>query len=213
MGVVFERFTVDARRVIVLAAEEARLLNHHFIGTEHLLLGIMRHDGSAGFRLLQLFDVPADDVRGRVEEIVGQGQGAPADHIPFTPRAKKVLEMSLRESRRLGDRCIGSEHVLLGLLREGDGVGAQLLRERGVRLAAVEARLGDVEREQPPSEEDQPADVPEAEDMIHVPAEDFARLVAEVARLRDLLHHHGIDPDEQLPPQPGIGDDADPPVA
>ena len=158
-----------------------------------------------------------------MEEIIGRGQGAPSGHIPFTPRAKKVLEMSLREALQLGDNYIGSEHLLLGLLREGQGIGAQVLAERGVTLGAVRERLGDVEREGPPagSASSVTAELSERvgagliqedplEGMIHLPAEDFARLVAEAARLRDLLRHHGIDPDEQ---PPGIGDEGDTPVA
>jgi len=211
---VFERFTDQARRVVVGAQEDARDLNHHYIGTEHILLGIMQC-GGAGFHLLELFEVPLDEVRERVLEIVGRGQGPPPNHIPFTPRAKKVLEMSLREALQLRENFIGSEHLLLGLLREGEGIGAQILSARGVTLTAAKARLGDVEREEAP--EPQPGDPPrdlgdDGEEMIHVPAEDFARLVADVARLRDLLRHHGIDPDEELP-EPGIGDDGDTPVA
>lgn len=208
----FERFSDQARGVVVLAQEEARLLDHDFIGTEHLLLGLLRFNGCAASGLLELFEVPFDVVRGRVEEIIGRGQkGPPSGHIPFTPRAKVVLEMSLREALALGDHHIGSEHVLLGLLREGQGVGAQVLAERGVTLEAVRARFDDVERERPPVDDDSERE-PEtdAEGMIHVPAEDFARLVAEVARLRDLLRHHGIDPDHE---PPGIGDEGDSPVA
>jgi ATP-dependent Clp protease ATP-binding subunit ClpC len=220
MVTVFERFTDAARRVVVGAQAEAYALNHDYIGTEHILLGVLRDDAGAGFRLLGLFEVPIDEVRQRVEEIIGRGGGSPpAGHIPFTPRAKKVLEMSLREALQLGDNFIGSEHVLLGLLREGQGVGAQVLAERGVTLTALRDRLEDVERD--PGPEPRPGDPPPGagedddpgEEMIHVPGEHFARLVAEVARLRELLRHHGIDPDEQLPPEPGLGDDRDPPVA
>jgi ATP-dependent Clp protease ATP-binding subunit ClpC len=209
---VFERFTDNARQVVVLAQEEARLLDHNWIGTEHILLGIMRHKGSAGFRLLELLNVPpAVNVRERVLEIVGPGrQSSPPGHIPFTPRAKKVLEMSLREALALGDGFIGSEHLLLGLLREGDGVGAQILVESNITRAAVQARLGDIEREEAPPAGDAPADEPGGEEMIHIPAADFGRLVAMVTRLRELLRHHGIDPDEELPagPEPEDGSEA-----
>jgi ATP-dependent Clp protease ATP-binding subunit ClpA len=210
MDAVFERFSDQARRVVVGAQEEALGLGHNFIGTEHLLLGILRDDGCAGFRLLEAFEMSFDGVRTRILEIIGPGQAANTGHIPFTPRAKKVLEMSLREALQLGDRFIGSEHILLGLLREGEGVGAQVLNQRGVTLTAVRERLGDVEREQAPDSDETEPD-PEAvagEEMIHVPAEDFARLVAEVARLRDLLRRHGIDPGEEP-----FGDEGDPPVA
>lgn len=205
----FERFTDQARRAVVLAQEEARLLDHHFIGTEHLLLGLLRDEGCAASGLLGLFGVPCDQVRERVKEIIGPGQkGSPSGQIPFTPRAKKVLEMALREALQLGDQYIGSEHLLLGLLREGEGVGAQVLAARGVTLGAVRGRLGDVEREGPPPKGPAPLRQIDDPEMISVPAEDFARVVAEVARLRDLLRHHGIDPDE-----PGIGDEGDTPVA
>jgi ATP-dependent Clp protease ATP-binding subunit ClpA len=210
MGTVFERFSDQARRVVVGAQEEARGLSHNFIGTEHLLLGILRDDGCAGFRLLEAFELSLDGVRTRILEIIGRGQAAATGHIPFTPRAKKVLEMSLREALHLGDRFIGSEHILLGLLREGRGVGAQVLTQQGVTLTAVRQRLGDVEREQAPDTDETEPD-PEAvagEEMIHVPAEHFARVVAEVARLRDLLRRHGIDPGEEP-----FGDEGDPPVA
>jgi ATP-dependent Clp protease ATP-binding subunit ClpC len=226
MALMFERFSDAARRAVVDAQEEARGLGHNYIGTEHLLLGIMSQGGGAGARLLQMFEIPTDWVRARILEMIGRGQGQPAGHIPFTPRAKKVLEMSLREALQLGDNFIGSEHVLLGLLREGRGVAAQVLAERGVTLAGVRDRLGDVEREAAPPIEEGPRTVAtgvatqtetgvvhEHEDMIHVPAEDFARLLAEVARLRDLLRHHGLDPDEPLPPEPELGDDGEPPVA
>jgi ATP-dependent Clp protease ATP-binding subunit ClpC len=212
---VFARFTDAARRVVVSAQEEARGFNHHYIGTEHLLLGLLRDDAGAAFRILTALEIPLEGCRSRVGEIIGRGADPPAGHIPFTPRAKKVLELSLREARRLDDRFIGSEHILLGLLREANGVGAQVLTERGIDRAAVEDRLSQVEREPAPQVAESAADpeaVSEAE-MIHIPGEHFARLVAEVARLRDLLRHHGIDPDEQLPPEPGIGDNGGPPVA
>ena len=215
----FERFTDRARRVVVLAQEEARMLNHNYIGTEHVLLGLIHEGEGVAAKALESLGISLEAVRSQVEEIIGQGQAAPTGHIPFTPRAKKVLEMSLREALQLGDNFIGSEHVLLGLLREGQGVGAQVLAERGVTLTALRDRLEDVERD--PEPEPRPGDAPRGagedddpgEEMIHVPGEHFARLVAEVARLRELLRHHGIDPDEQLPPEPGFGDDDKPPVA
>jgi ATP-dependent Clp protease ATP-binding subunit ClpC len=134
---VFERFTDRARRAVVLAQEEARLLNHNYIGTEHLLLGLVReHDGVAGKALASL-DVSIEAVRRQVEEIIGQGQAAPTHHIPFTPRAKKVLEQSLREALQLGHNYIGTEHILLGLIREGEGVATQVLVNLGANLNRV----------------------------------------------------------------------------
>jgi ATP-dependent Clp protease ATP-binding subunit ClpC len=134
---VFERFTDRARRVVVLAQEEARMLNHNYIGTEHILLGLVRErDGIAAMALGSL-NIRLDAVRREVEEIIGQGQAAPTGHIPFTPRAKKVLELSLREALQLGHNYIGTEHILLGLIREGEGVAAQVLQKLGADLNRV----------------------------------------------------------------------------
>jgi ATP-dependent Clp protease ATP-binding subunit ClpA len=133
----FERFTDRARRVIVLAQEEARLLNHDYIGTEHLLLGLAHEGQGVAAKALELLGIRLEALRSRVEEIIGQGQQAPSGHIPFTPRAKKVLELSLRESQQLGHNYIGTEHLLLGLVREGEGVAAQVL----VKLGADQARV------------------------------------------------------------------------
>jgi ATP-dependent Clp protease ATP-binding subunit ClpC len=116
---VFERFTDKARRVVVLAQEEARLLNHNYIGTEHVLLGLVREGKGVAAQALTSMGIGLEAVRGQVEKIIGQGQAAPTGHIPFTPRAKKVLELSLREALQLGHNYIGTEHILLGLVREG----------------------------------------------------------------------------------------------
>jgi ATP-dependent Clp protease ATP-binding subunit ClpC len=134
---VFERFTDQARRAVVLAQEEARMLNHNYIGTEHILLGLLReHDGVAGKALASL-DITIEAVRRQVEEIVGQGRAAPTGHIPFTPRSKKVLELSLREALQLGHNYIGTEHILLGVIREGEGVATQVLVKLGANLNRV----------------------------------------------------------------------------
>ena len=133
----FERFTDRARRVVVLAQDEARMLNHNYIGTEHILLGLLHEGEGVAAKALESLGISLDTVRQQVEEIIGQGQQAPSGHIPFTPRAKKVLELSLRESLQLGHNYIGTEHVLLGLIREGDGVAAQVL----VRLGADRNRV------------------------------------------------------------------------
>jgi ClpA/ClpB-like protein len=123
----FERFTQDARRVVVLAQEEARLLNHDYIGTEHVLLGLIQEGEGVAARALKALDVSLEQVRAEVQEMVGEGQGAPVEHIPFTPRAKKVLELSLREALQMGHNYIGTAHILLGVVREGEGVGARIL--------------------------------------------------------------------------------------
>ena len=130
----FERFTDRARRVVVFAQDEARMLNHNYIGTEHLLLGLIHEDEGLAARALKTLGVSLDETRQEVEDIIGRGEGAQKGHIPFTPRAKKVLELSLREALQLDHNYIGTEHILLGLLREGDGVAAQVLVRSGVDL-------------------------------------------------------------------------------
>jgi ATP-dependent Clp protease ATP-binding subunit ClpC len=138
---VFERFTDRARRVLVLAQEEARLLNHNYIGTEHLLLGLIHEGEGVAATALESLAMSLEAVRGQVEEIIGQGQSAPTGHIPFTPRAKKVLELSLREAKQLGHNYIGTEHILLGLIREGEGVAAQVLVKLGAGLDRVRQQV------------------------------------------------------------------------
>ncbi|VEG27970.1 ATP-dependent Clp protease ATP-binding subunit [Actinomyces howellii] len=133
----FERFTDRARRVVVLAQDEARALNHNYIGTEHLLLGLIHEGEGVAAKALESMEVSLDAVRAQVVEIIGEGQSAPSGHIPFTPRAKKVLELSLREALQLGHNYIGTEHILLGLLREGEGVAAQVLTKLGADLSTV----------------------------------------------------------------------------
>jgi ATP-dependent Clp protease ATP-binding subunit ClpC len=137
----FERFTDRARRVVVLAGEEARMLDHGWIGTEHILLGLIREGDGHAARSLESLGISLDAVRQQVEEIIGRGQQEPSGHIPFTPRAKKVLELSLRESLQLGHNYIGTEHSLLGLIREGDGVAAQVLVRLGADLDRVRERV------------------------------------------------------------------------
>jgi ATP-dependent Clp protease ATP-binding subunit ClpC len=133
----FERFTDRARRVVVLAQEEARMLNHNYIGTEHILLGLIHEGEGVAAKALESLNISLEAVRSQVEEIIGQGQAAPTGHIPFTPRAKKVLELSLREALQLGHNYIGTEHILLGLIREGEGVAAQVLQKLGADLGRV----------------------------------------------------------------------------
>jgi len=131
----FERFTDRARRVIVDAQNEARSLSHNYIGPEHILLGLINEGDGVGAKALEAMQISTDTVRGRIEEITGRGQAPPSTgHIPFTPRAKKVLELSLREALQLGHNYIGTEHILLGLIHEGDGVAAQVLVGLGVEL-------------------------------------------------------------------------------
>jgi ATP-dependent Clp protease ATP-binding subunit ClpC len=137
----FERFTDRARRVVVLAQEEARMLNHNYIGTEHILLGLIHEGEGVAAKALESLGISLEAVRQQVEEIIGQGQAAPTGHIPFTPRAKKVLELSLREALQLGHNYIGTEHILLGLIREGEGVAAQVLQKLGADLNRVRQQV------------------------------------------------------------------------
>ncbi|MBC7373182.1 MAG: ATP-dependent Clp protease ATP-binding subunit [Frankiales bacterium] len=137
----FERFTDRARRVVVLAQEEARMLNHNYIGTEHILLGLIHEGEGVAAKALESLGISLEGVRNQVEEIIGQGQQAPSGHIPFTPRAKKVLELSLREALQLGHNYIGTEHILLGLIREGEGVAAQVLVKLGADLNRVRQQV------------------------------------------------------------------------
>ncbi|MDE0572246.1 ATP-dependent Clp protease ATP-binding subunit [Demequina sp. B12] len=137
----FERFTDRARRVVVLAQEEARMLNHNYIGTEHILLGLVREGEGVAAKALESMDISLNGVREQVQEIIGEGSHAPSGHIPFTPRAKKVLELSLREALQLGHNYIGTEHILLGLIREGEGVAAKVLDKLGADLGSVRQQV------------------------------------------------------------------------
>jgi ATP-dependent Clp protease ATP-binding subunit ClpC len=134
---VFERFTERARQVVVLAQEEARDLRHNYVGTEHLLLGLLREEEGVGAHVLDELGVSLDDVRAQVAEIIGRGDVVTTGQIPFTPRAKKVLELSLREALTLGHNYIGTEHVLLGIARENDGVAARILLDKGAGADAI----------------------------------------------------------------------------
>jgi ATP-dependent Clp protease ATP-binding subunit ClpC len=138
---VFEKFTDKARRVVVLAQEEAKLLNHNYIGTEHILLGLIHEGEGVAAKALEALGINLEQVREQVQDIIGQGAQAPSGHIPFTPRAKKVLELSLREALQLGHSYIGTEHLLLGLIREGEGVAAQVLTKLGADTNKVRQQV------------------------------------------------------------------------
>jgi ATP-dependent Clp protease ATP-binding subunit ClpA len=138
---VFERFTERARQVVVLAQEEARALKHNYIGTEHILLGLLREEEGVAAQVLRSFDVTAEGVRAQIVQIVGEGDEAPTGQIPFTPRAKKVLELALREALSLGHNYIGTEHILLGVTRENEGVAARILLEFDVGPQPVREKI------------------------------------------------------------------------
>jgi ATP-dependent Clp protease ATP-binding subunit ClpA len=140
----FERFTNKARHVVVLAQEEARKLQHNYIGTEHILLGLLGERDGFAFRVLEGFGMTLDGTREEVKAIVGTGTVTPSGHIPFTPRAKKTLELSLREALQLHHNYIGTEHILLGVIREGEGVGAQVLRQHAADLLEVRTAVLDL---------------------------------------------------------------------
>jgi ATP-dependent Clp protease ATP-binding subunit ClpC len=192
----FERFTDRARRVVVLAQEEARLLNHNYIGTEHILLGLIHEGEGVAAKALESLGISLEAVRAQVEEIIGQGQSAPTGHIPFTPRAKKVLELSLRESQQLRHGNIGTEHILLGLLREGEGVAAQVLVKLGADLPRVRQQVIELLSLEPAEAEDQDEN-PETGIVAAIASvfEENRDLRAEVRRLREILQRHGIEPD------------------
>ena len=133
----FERFTGRARQAVVFAQDEARELRHNYIGTEHLLLGLLREEEGVGAQVLGELGVSLDAVRAQVAEIIGRGDVVTTGQIPFTPRAKKVLELSLREALTLGHNYIGTEHVLLGIARENDGVAARILLDKGAGADAI----------------------------------------------------------------------------
>ncbi|HET6947031.1 MAG TPA: Clp protease N-terminal domain-containing protein, partial [bacterium] len=137
----FERFTERARRVIILAQEEAKRLNHSAVGTEHILLGIIREGEGVASKVLESLNISPDRVRAEIESAIGRGERTPYEEVAFTPRAKKVLELALDEARRLGHNYIGTEHLLLGLIREGEGVAARVLEAMGADLERVRAQV------------------------------------------------------------------------
>jgi ATP-dependent Clp protease ATP-binding subunit ClpC len=205
----FERFTDRARLVVVLAQEEARRLEHHYIGTEHVLLGLVHEGEGVAARTLESLGISLPAVRREVEEIIGRGQSTPTGHIPFTPRAKKVLELSLRECMQLGHSYIGTEHILLGVIREGKGVGAQVLQKLGadhdrVRQQVIlllegnvgTSRSSEAARRQVEMEVEGGTTLPAGEDV-----KQWAQLVSEAAirgkRTRQLTEHiaQAIDED------------------
>jgi len=187
----FERFTDRARRVVVLAQQEARLLSHNYIGTEHLLLGILAVGEGTAVHALDEMGITLEIVRRQVVQIVGLGQQEhrPSGHIPFTPRAKKVMELSLREALQMGHNYIGTEHILLGLIREGDGVAAHVLSELGGGLSVV--RMNFVRLVALAGEDPEAAEV-ERPRRLAGPPGILAMLEDISARLENVEEHLGI---------------------
>ena len=186
----FERFSDGSQKVVVHAQEEARALHHSWIGTEHLLLGLVGDHRSMGAIVLGSMGVTEDQVRDRLRHYMPtvEEKDAPSGHIPFTPRAKRVLELGLREALQLGHDFIGTEHILLALIKEEDGLAGQTLRDLGVRLDTAREQV--IIRHPPPPLEST------LEPGPHPLVAEVESLRAEVARLRDLLRRHDIDPDE-----------------
>ena len=183
----FERFTDRARRVVVLAQEEARLLNHNYIGTEHILLGLIHEGEGVAAKALESLNISLEAVRAQVEEIIGQGGSSPSGHIPFTPRAKKVLELSLREALQLGHNYIGTEHILLGLIREGEGVAAQVLVKLGADLSRVRQQviqlLSGYGGQKEPAPAGGPSESPQSGSLV---LDQFGRNLTQLAREKKL---------------------------
>jgi ATP-dependent Clp protease ATP-binding subunit ClpC len=201
----FERFTERARRVVVHAQEEARDLNHSYIGTEHLLLGLMREPESAAARALRELGIGQDGVREQVVEIVGRGSDAPPGHIPFTPRAKKVLELSLREALQLSHNYIGTEHILLGLIREGHGVAAKVLASLGGDLSRVRDKVIELAPAGTGEARAQAGSVRVVGSSVQL-EEIMNRLETIIRRLAAIERHLGIEPSER--PAGGRGEPA-----
>jgi hypothetical protein len=186
----FHRFTNRARQVVVLAQDEARGLSHNYIGTEHILLGLIAEGDGIAAHALQALGISLDTVRHQVEEIIGRGRQEPAGHIPFTPRAKKTLSLALREALELGHSYIGTEHILLGLIREGDGVAAQVLTRLGAGHHQVRSTILDLLASQAQQGgEGRPGEAmpPRRPGDIDALREEVATLRREVTRLQDLV--------------------------
>jgi ATP-dependent Clp protease ATP-binding subunit ClpA len=190
---VFERYTDRARRVVVLAQEEARRLKHNYLGTEHILLGLVGEGEGVAARALESLGISLEAVRQQVEEIIGQGQQPPSGHYPFTPRAKKVLDLASREALQLGHNYVGTEHILLGLVREGEGVAAQVLVKLGADLDRVRQQVVQLLHGYPGKE---PAsDRPRRGKRARLMADAVARIDALDRRLAAIERWVGMRPD------------------
>jgi ATP-dependent Clp protease ATP-binding subunit ClpC len=204
----FERFTDRARRVVVLAQEESQRLSHNYIGSEHLLLGLLAEQEGVAARALQSLNVTLTAAREQVEEMIGPGQQTPRGHIPFTPRAKKILELALREALTMGSEVINTEHLLLGLIDEGDGVGAQILQRLGATTQAVREAVGRLITAEPEAgvvtgPESEPRAVSATRRVgIRVDAlTEMKDLLASIdRRLSAIERHLGIDAGQEEPP-------------
>jgi ATP-dependent Clp protease ATP-binding subunit ClpA len=188
----FQRFTDRARRTVTLAQEEARGLGHNYVGTEHLLLGLLVEQQGLAWRVLDHMGVSASAARGQVEATIGRGSGTPAGPIPFTPRSKRVLGLARKEAKRLSHNYIGTEHLLLGLVREGEGVAARVLATLGADRARVMEEVTRMLAGRPPTTQARRALLLEGLTGL---LDEVEQLQAEVERLQALLRRHGIEPD------------------
>jgi ATP-dependent Clp protease ATP-binding subunit ClpC len=189
----FERFTDQARRVLILAQEEARMLDHDYIGPEHILLGLTLEDTGPTAQALQSLGIGLDGVRGQVKEIIGRGQQPPrsGQHIPFTPRAKKTLELTMREAMQLGSNHVAPEHILLGLIRLGEGTAAEVLIGLGATVGAVRQQLLGQHDSEQPAPQPAPAGGAKRKQMTQI----LERLDSMESRLTALEQRVGTGPD------------------
>jgi len=201
----FERFTDQSRRVVVLAQEEARRLDHNYIGTEHLLLGLRREERGAAARALESAEITAEAVREQIETLIGRGQTAPSGHIPFTRRAKKCLELSLREAMKLGHNYIGTGHLLLGLTSIGDCTGVRILGAVGGDLAYLRSRVITEIEDQPERPLGSPFPAAPPQRRGQLPEAVYGLLEDIEGRLSAIERHLGITP----PAQDGPGTDTE----
>jgi ATP-dependent Clp protease ATP-binding subunit ClpC len=209
----FERFTDRARRVVVLAQEESQRLSHNYIGSEHLLLGLLAEQEGVAARALESLNVTLTAAREQVEEIIGPGQQTPHGHIPFTPRAKKILELALREALTMGSEVINTEHLLLGLIDEGDGVGAQILQRLGATAQAVREAVARLITAEPEAAEvTGPGSEPRAVSVtrqVRLRVDALTKVTDLLAsidrRLSAIERHLGIDAGREEPPAAAAG--------
>jgi ATP-dependent Clp protease ATP-binding subunit ClpC len=209
----FEKFTDGARRVVVLAQEEARMLLHDYIGTEHILLGLLHEGDGVAAKTLESLGVSLQPARDQVLKLVGRGKRPPSGHIPFTPRAKKVMELSLREALQLGDNFIGTQHILLGLLREGEGVAVQALVAMGIDLNRVRQQVVQLAGQESPPEDFRATRSAETAEpvvvqQVRVPMHAWMTSVQEsldkiMDRLSAIERHLGVPGSPAQPDQPG----------